>query len=140
LRRVPDDATAERWFEATRWPDGRFCLDCGSINNVSIASRKPMPYRCRDCQARFLVRKGTVMQSSKLGLQKWAIALYMMTTGVKGTSSMKLYQEVGIRQATAWLLMRRIRGGFIEGYNLPFPGPVEADETAVGGERLHLVA
>ena len=138
LRRFPDDATAERWFEATRWAEGRFCPDCGSVNTVSIASRKPMPNRCRDCRAHFSVRKGTVMQSSKLGLQKWAIALYMMTTGIKGTSSMNLYREVGIRQATAWFLMQRIREGFIEGHDLPFPGPVEADETAVGGKRKNM--
>ena len=138
LRRFPDDATAEAWFEATRWPDGRFCPDCGSVNTAPVASRKPMPYRCRDCRAHFSVRKGTVMQSSKLGLQKWAIALYMMTTGIKGTSSMKLYREVGIRQATAWFLMQRIREGFMEGHNLPFPGPVEADETAIGGKRKNM--
>ena len=135
LRKFPDDAAAEAWFEAQRWPEGRFCPDCGSTNTVVVASRKPMPYRCRDCRHHFSVRKGTVMQSSKLGLQKWAIALYMMTTGIKGTSSMKLYREVGIRQATAWFLMQRIREGFIEGENKPFPGPVEADETYIGGKE-----
>ena len=140
LRKFPDDAAAERWFEAQRWPEGRFCPDCGSTNTVVVASRKPMPYRCRDCRHHFSVRKGTVMQSSKLGLQKWAIALYMMTTGIKGTSSMKLYREVGIRQATAWFLMQRIREGFIEGENKPFPGPVEADETYIGGKLGNMSA
>ena len=82
-----------------------------------------------------LVRKGTVMQSSKLGLRKWIIALYMMTTGIKGTSSMKLYREVGIRQGTAWFLMQRIREGFNDGLGLPFPGPVEVDETFIGGKE-----
>ena len=135
LRKFPDDATAEAWFEAQRWPDGRFCPDCGSTNTVAVASRKPMPYRCRDCRNHFSIRKGTVMQSSKLGLQKWAVALYMMTTGIKRTSSMKIYRELGIRQATAWFLMQRIREGFIEGENKPFPGPVEVDETYVGGRR-----
>ena len=138
LRMFPDNTTAEAWFEKQRWPEGRFCPDCGSVNTVVVASRKPMPYRCRDCRGHFSVRKGTVMQSSKLGLQKWAIALYMMTTGIKGTSSMKLYREVGIRQATAWFLMQRIREGFIEGQDKPFPGPVEADETAVGGKRKNM--
>ena len=135
LRKFPDDAAAEAWFEAQRWPDGRFCPDCGSTNTVAVVSRKPMPYRCRDCRHHFSVRKGTVMQSSKLGLQKWAIALYMMTTGIKGTSSKKLYREVGIRQATAWFLMQRIREGFSEGEHKPFPGPVEADETYIGGKE-----
>ncbi|MCY3702472.1 MAG: IS1595 family transposase [Rhodospirillales bacterium] len=139
LRMFPDNAAAERWFEDQRWgKSGRFCPDCGSCNTATVASRKPMPYRCRDCRAHFSVRKGTVMQSSKLGLQKWAIALYMMTTGIKGTSSMKLYREVGIRQGTAWFLMQRIREAFNEGASLPFPGPVEVDETYMGGKRKNM--
>ena len=134
----PNDAAAEAWFEAQRWPDGRFCPDCGSTNTVEVKSRKPMPYRCRDCRNHFSIRKGTVMQSSKLGLQKWVIALYMMTTGLKGTSSMKLYREVGIRQATAWFLFQRIREGFDQGQEMPFPGPVEVDETYIGGKRRNM--
>ncbi len=93
-----------------------------------------MPYRCRDCRDHFSVKHGTVMQSSKAGLKKWAIALCMMK-GIKGTSSMKLYRKVGIRQATAWFLMQRIREGFDMGENLPFPGPVEVDETCMGGKE-----
>ena len=139
LRRFHDDAMVERWFEATRWPDGRFCPDCASINTVLIASHKPTLYRCRDCWAHFSVRKGTVMQNSKVGLQKSAIVLYMTTTGAKGTSSMKLYQEVGIWQETAWFLMQRIWEGLIKGHNLLFPsGEVEADEMAVGGKHKNM--
>ena len=134
LRMFPDDAAAEAWFEKQRWPEGRFCPDCGSTNTVRVKSRKPMPYRCRDCRNHFSVRKGTVMQSSKLGLQKWAIALYLTTTGIKGTASMKVYRELGMRQATAWHLMHRIREAFDEGVGLPFPGPVEIDETKIGGK------
>ena len=139
LKRFPDDAAAEEWFEEQRWPNGeRFCPDCGSTNYLAVESRKPMPYRCRDCRQYFSVKKGTAMQSTKLGLQKWAVAFYMMTTGLKGTSSMKLYREVGIRQATAWFLMQRIREGFMDGIEKPFPGPVEADETFVGGKRKNM--
>ena len=132
----PDNATAEAWFEEQRWPGGeRFCPDCGSTRYSVLKSRKPMPYRCLDCKGHFSVKKGTVMQSSKIGLRKWAIALYMMTTGIKGTSSMKIYRELKMRQATAWFLMQRIREGFLEGSGKPFPGPVEADETYVGGKE-----
>ena len=138
FRIFPDDTAAERWFEEQRWPQGRFCPDCGSTNTVAVKNRKPMPYRCRDCRGHFSVRKGTVMQSSKIGLQKWVVAIYMMTTGLKGTSSMKLYREVGIRQATAWFLMQRIREGFDQGAGMPFPGPVEADETYIGGKRKNM--
>ena len=132
----PDNATAEAWFEEQRWPGGeRFCPDCGSVRYSTLKSRKPMPYRCLDCKGHFSVKKGTVMQSSKIGLRKWAIALYMMTTGIKGTSSMKIYRELKMRQATAWFLMQRIREGFLDGSGKPFPGPVEADETYIGGKE-----
>ena len=134
FRMFPDDAAAEKWFEAQRWSDGRrFCPDCGSLNYAKIKSRRPMPYRCRDCRKHFSVRKGTVMQGSPLGLQLWVIAIYMMTTGIKGTSSMKLHRELGITQKTAWYMMQRIREAFVEGFDNPMPGPVEVDETYVGG-------
>ncbi len=138
LRMFPDDATSEKWFEDLRWANGRFCPDCGSTNTVAVASGKPMPYRYVDCRKHFSVRKGMVMQSSKLGLQKWAVAIYMMTAGVQGTSSMKLYREDGVRQATAWFLILRIREAFNEGASLPFPGPMEVDETCIGGKRRNM--
>ena len=138
LAMFPNDAAAEAWFEKQRWPEGRYCPDCGSVNTVPVKSRKPMPYRCRDCRNHFSVRKGTVMQSSKLGLQKWAIALYLTSTGIKGTASMKVYRDLGMRQATAWHLMHRIREAFDEGVDLPFPGPVEADEAYFGGKRENM--
>ena len=135
LAMFPDDAAAEAWFEKQRWPEGRYCPDCGSVNTVPVKTQKPMPYRCRDCRNHFSVRKGTVMQSSKLGFQKWAIALYLTATGIKGTASMKIYRDIGMRQATAWHLMHRIREAFDDGVDLPFPGPVEADETHIGGKE-----
>ena len=137
LELFPDDQTAERWFEKVRWPDVRSCPDCGSVATSVVPSRRPMPYRCRDCRGHFSVRKGTVMQSSKIGLRKWAIAIYMMTTNLKGVSSMKLYRELGITQKTAWFLMQRIREGFF-GETYLMDGPVEVDETYVGGKRHNM--
>ena len=139
FKMFPDDATAKAWFEAQSWPDGRrFCPDCGSTNNAIVKGGKPMPYRYRDCRTHFSVRKGTVMQSSKIRLQKWVIVLYMMTAGLKGTSNMRLYREVSIRQATAWFLMQRIREGFMEGADLPVPGSVESYECYLGGKGKNM--
>ena len=131
----PDDETAERWFEQQRWgSEGPACPDCGSCRYAVIKDRKPMPYRCMDCRSYYSVRKGMVMQSSKIGLQKWAIAIYMVTTGLKGVSSMKLHRELGIRQSSAWHMLQRIRESFNEG-SLKLSGPVEVDETYVGGKE-----
>jgi hypothetical protein len=93
-----------------------------------------MPYRCRDCREYFSVRKGTVMQSSKLGYQKWAFAIYAMLTGLRGTPSMKLYRDLGISQKTAWHLAHRIRKAW-QHDQAEFAGPVEVDETYIGGKE-----
>ena len=85
----PNEETAEQWFAQTRWPNGPICPECQSTNVQSGAKHKTMPYRCRSCRVRFSVKTGTVMQGSKLDLQVWAIAIYILTTGLKGTSSMK---------------------------------------------------
>ena len=135
--KFPDDAMAEKWFEDQRWVNGRCCPDCGSINTAEMSSRKPMPYRCRDCRQYFSVRKGMVFQSSKIGLRKWAIAIYMMSTNLKGVSSMKLHRELGVTQTTAWYMLQRIREGFFD--DPPsMNGPIEVDETYFGGKRKNM--
>lgn len=135
FQRFPDDKAAERWFEQQRWPDGvRYCPDCGSCR-TSPSTHRTMPYRCKACRQFFSVRKGTVMESSRIGLQKWVIAIYMMSTSLKGTSSMKIHRELGITQRTAWYMMQRIREGFLGLQDERMEGPVEVDESYVGGKE-----
>ena len=132
FRIFPNNEKAEQWFEAQRWASGIACPDCGSVRCSPCKDRKPMPYRCKDCRKHFSVRKGTVMQSSKLGYQEWAIAIYLVATSLKSVSSMKLHRDLKIRQSSAWYLAQRIREGFVDGTEL-MAGPVEADEVYIGG-------
>lgn len=134
----PDDASAEKWFADNRWPDGVCCPACGSCNVQERASRKPQPYRCRDCRKDFSVRTGTLMQGSNLGFQKWALAIHLMNTNIKGVSSMRLHREIGITQKSAWHLAHRIRETWEDGESPDFAGPVEIDETYMGGKRRNM--
>ena len=135
-RMFPDDATAERWFAEQRWPEAPHCPYCGSTNVQSGAKHKTMPYRCREkeCAKRFSVRTRTPMESSKLGFQVWAIALYQVTTNLKGVSSMKLHRDLGITQRSAWFLAHRLRESWRD-HGAQLAGPVEVDETFVGGKE-----
>lgn len=74
------------------------------------------------------------MHNSPLGCQTWAIAIYLMTTGLKGVSSMKLHRDLDVTQKTAWHLAHRIRETF-EDEAVAFAGPVEVDETYMGGKE-----
>jgi len=130
----PDDKTAEAWFVKTRWPDGIRCGHCDSERVTTKTKHPRMPYHCKDCRKFFSVKTGTVMQSSKLGYRVWALAMYLMTTGIKGAASMKLHRDLGITQKSAWHLAHRLRESW-DKKKAKFEGPVEVDETFIGGKE-----
>ena len=130
----PDDQTAEKWFVETRWPDGIRCAHCESDNIKDNAKHPTMPFRCNDCKKQFSVKTNSVMHSSKIGYQKWAIAFYLVTTSLKGLSSMKLHRDLGVTQKTAWHMLNRIRSTYLEA-NSMFGGEVEVDESYFGGKE-----
>ena len=136
VERYGNDENAERVFIEARWPDGVLCPFCHSANVSERTSRKPQPFRCRDCRKDFSVKTGTVMQSSNLSLGKWALAAYLLSTNLKGVSSMKLHRDLGVTQKTAWHLGHRIRQAWADGQQV-FGGPVEVDETYIGGKEAN---
>lgn len=135
----PDEAAARKWFEDILWPDGtRLCPRCNSSNTHECCHAK-MPYRCRDCRKYFSVKTGTVMADSPIPLLKWVYTIYLDTTSLKGVASMKLHRDLGITQKAAWFMLQRIREAFAaEGPKVIFEGPVEVDETYVGGKRKNM--
>ncbi len=130
----PDTEAAESWFAKTRWGNtGLYCPHCGSCDRArEVANRTPLPYWCGDCRRHFSVRTGTVMERSKISLQKWAIAIYLHLSSLKGVSSMKLHRDLGITQKSAWFMLHRIRLAYESKTSL-LAGPIEADETFIGG-------
>ena len=129
----PDEATAARWFEAHVWPRGRHCPRCGSVETKKAPGE--MPYWCPACRRHFSVRIGTALERSKVPLRKWAFAIYLEMTSLKGVSSMKLHRDIQVTQKTAWFMLHRIREAFGQERQALFAGPVEADETYFGGRE-----
>ena len=76
------------------------------------------------------------MENSTLPMRKWAIVIYLVTTNLKGVSSMTLHRDLGIAQKNAWHMLHRIRKA-MQGGDPLFRGPVEADETYIGGREAN---
>lgn len=135
-RMFPSDEAAETWFRGRWWPDGPHCPHCGTTNVQCDVKHPTMTHRCRECRNRplFSMKTGTLMEGSKLGYQTWAFAVYLVTTNLKGVSSMKLHRDLGVSQKTAWHLAHRIREAW-KANNPAFTGPVEVDETYIGGRE-----
>ena len=134
LQMFPNDAEASKWFISVRWPDGITCPRCDSDNIQEKTKHKTMPHRCRSCRRFFSVKTGTAMANSNLGPQVWAIASYLLSTGIKGVSSMKLHRDLNVTQKTAWHLAHRLRESWADKQGF-FSGPVEVDETYIGGKE-----
>ena len=131
----PDEASATSWLEAKQWPQGRCCGHCGSIETRVIPNAKPMPYRCQSCKKYFSVRTGTTLENSRLPLRKWVFAIYLYVTNIKGISSMRLHRELDVTQKTAWFMLHRLRDAWADSSLERFAGPVEVDETYIGGKE-----
>ena len=131
-----DEEAAKAWILAQRWPDGPFCPYCGSDSVQSNIKHKSMTHRCHDCPDKrmFSLRTGTVMEGSNLKYRVWAVGIYLFTTNLKGVSSMKLHRDLGIGQKAAWFMLHRLRLAF-QSEAGPFAGPVEVDETYIGGKE-----
>ena len=76
------------------------------------------------------------MEHSNLPLRTWVFGIYLMSTSLKGVSSMKLHRDLGVTQKTAWMMAHKIRQGFLDAAGDgrdKLDGILEADETYVGG-------
>lgn len=110
------------------------CPRCGSnhINEFADFKRN----RCYDCKKTFSVRVGTIFDDSKIELQKWFMAIYLLNSTKKGIPSTQLAKEIDVTQKTAWFMLQRIREACQdESFDLPFDGITEIDEAYLGGKE-----
>lgn len=128
----PTEESAREYLENRLWPNGPVCADCKS-DRITTRTR-PGFYHCNACNFDFTIRTGTVFERSKVPLNKWVYAMYLLVTARKGISSMQLAKEIGVTQKTAWFILGRLREA-CGGPNGPdkLRGVVEIDECFVGG-------
>jgi len=146
-KRFQDVDEARKWLEAQRWPHGPYCPHCGNSDPEQItaipanskAKIRAGLYQCNECREQFTVTVGTVMERSKIPLNKWVAAMYLMSAGKKGTSAHQLHRTLGITYQSAWFLAHRIRLAMKATHKEPLGGAgkiVEADETYYGNKDV----
>lgn len=134
-----DENLARQHLERLHWPNGPVCPHCGSVERITKLqgkSTRPGVYYCNPCEKPFTVTVGTIMEDSKIPLNKWLMAYALINGSKKGISAHQLHRHLGITYKSAWFLAHRIRETMDSGTD-PLGGPgaiVEADETYVGGK------
>ena len=129
-----DEACREALF-AMRWRDGLTCPACGGRSFCELTARKV--FQCNRCKRQVRLTAGTVFQDTKLPLTTWFSAIYHLTQGKGGISSIELGRRLGVKQGTAWLMKhKRMRAMAAREATKPrLSGRVEVDDAYLGGER-----
>jgi len=132
MERFGTEEACQLYLYEKRWPKGFVCPKCGTVAEpFHITSRKL--YQCKHCNHQTSVTAGTVMDKSRTPLQKWFLAIYLMSKDKRGCSAMQIKRELKIAYDTAWTMSHKIRkamGDRDENYLLS--GIVEMDDGFFG--------
>lgn len=132
IRTFPDEQSCIDHLEKLRW-------DGNVVSPFDLSSKvykcKDNKYKCKNTGKYFNVKTNTIFDNTKIGLQKWFLAMYIVTSHKKGISSLQLSRDIDVTQKTAWFMLQRIRQcfGIENGHELN--NEVEADETYIGGKN-----
>ncbi len=124
-----------------RWPDGiPTCPKCIGKDHYYLATQKR--WKCKACGRQFSVKVGTIFEDSPIPLDKWLTALWMLINCKNGVSSYEIAKAIGITQKSAWFVLHRLRFALRDRSFTKLggteSGPVEVDETFIGGNLKNM--
>lgn len=139
-RHFNNERVCIEFIEQQRWNGKPECPHCGSEHYYRTATRLKSAelkgykdFWCKACNKKYTALTGSIYQSSKVSLQVWLSAVYLVTAHKKGISSVQLAKDLGVTQKTAWYLNHRIREMLKERCPEALNNTVEIDETFMGG-------
>jgi transposase-like protein len=129
---------AIEYLEKVRWGNQPFCPYCGShsVGRHASGDRKIARWQCRDCTRAFAVTVGTLFHGTHVPLRNWFLTLALMLNANKSASAYQISRDLGMRRATVWSMMHRIRTAMAadpEQERL-LHDIVDSDETYVGNK------
>ncbi|MPY75999.1 MAG: IS1595 family transposase [Alphaproteobacteria bacterium] len=136
-----DETKARKWLEARIWANGRMCPHCGVVDDsteLKGKAHRPGVYQCNACRKQFTVTVGTLFERSKIPLDKWLMATYLLCASKKGMSTRQFSRMLNVSVKSTWFMMHRIREAMRDGDLAPFGqggGMVEVDETFIGRKK-----
>lgn len=125
---------AKEIFKNLRWANGIVCPYCGEVH---IWKFKNGSYKCSHCGKKFTDTSNTIFHSTKIKLEYWLIAIYLLSVG-KGVSSSELSSFLQITQKSAWYMLHKIRYAFNQDGTI-LTGDIAVDEVYLGGKWSSIV-
>ncbi len=142
IRYFSDEQACIDYVAAIRWPDGEVrCPHCNGTAVIYLANQRRWKCATQHARRQFSIKVGTIFEDSPLSLTKWLPAVWLISNCKNGVSSLELHRAIGVTQKTAWFMLHRIRLAMHNGTLMKLGGgggPVEADETFIGGKARNM--
>lgn len=132
VKAFPTEQSCINHLEITRW-NGNIISPFDSASKVYRC--KDNKYQCKNTGKYFNVKTGSMFDNSKIDLQRWFMAIWLVTSHKKGISSLQLHRDINVTQKTAWFMLQRIRNCFGMTTDDKMNGTIEVDETFIGGDN-----
>ena len=130
----PDDAACLRYLERLRWGAGFLCRFCGAVDGwwqMTDGLR-----RCKACRCETSVTAGTILARTRTPLTSWFAAVWYVVNQKQGVSALGLQRVLGLGSyETAWTWLHKLRRAMVRPDREQLDGPVEVDETIIGGVK-----
>ena len=132
-QRFAKEEACREYLQQMRWPEGFICPHC---SHQEYKVLKNGIYRCRSCKYRSSVTAGTVFHDTRMPLRLWFVMIWQVVSQKHGISAMGIKQTLGLKSyQTTWLLMHKLRRAMVRPGRDSLEGPVQVDETYIGGPR-----
>lgn len=103
----PDDDSCLKFLAEVKWPHGFVCRKCR--HSSYSPGRSPYSRRCTKCGYDESVIAYTLLQNTRLPLNKALYMIFLVYSSQGTISSHKLSEILGIRQSTCWSYSSRIK-------------------------------
>lgn len=131
-KQFPNEEACIKHLEAINW-HGKPISPFDKTSKVY--KLKNGDYRCKNTGKNFTVKTGTMFEKTKIDLQRWFVAIWLVVNHKAGLSSYQLAKDIDVTQKTAWFMLTKIRHNMYKDEIEKFRGIVQMDETYVGGKN-----
>jgi transposase-like protein len=141
IRYFADEQVCIDTVAGMRWPDGPHCPACLMPDTRQHWLKNQRRWQCRDCGKQYSVKVNTIFEDSAIKLDKWLTAMWLLANCKNGISSYEIAKDIGVTQKSAWFMLQRIRLAMKNKSVLKLGyqgGPVEMDETFIGGKLKNM--
>lgn len=112
-KRFPTEMDCVRHLEEIRWKNKPICPYCSEPERITPLSKESR-HHCNNCNTTFSVTAKTIFHRTRLPLQKWFLAIFLILDSRKGVPARQLAKNLSVNKNTAWYLSTRISAGMLE--------------------------